>query len=139
MQQNRLPAGSAALISIDLDNFHKVNARFGEETADRLLGLLARRWIDAMFYGGQLARTGGDEFVLLLTDSEKVEAQLKALRLTAGQPFILDGGSIAIAFTAGVVLFPIVEQVMQIQFCGRQTTHCFVPSRSKGRLAVSGC
>lgn len=106
MQQSHLPAESAALISIDLDNFHKVNARFGEEAADRLLGLLARRWIDAMFYGGQLARTGGDEFVLLLTDSEKVEAQLKALRLTAGQPFILDGGSIAIAFTAGVVLFP---------------------------------
>ncbi|SOB74920.1 diguanylate cyclase (GGDEF) domain-containing protein/hemerythrin-like metal-binding domain protein [Marinobacter sp. LV10R510-11A] len=106
MQQNHLPAGSAALISIDLDNFHKVNARFGEETADRLLGLLARRWGETLAQGGQLARISGDEFVLLLADSGKVEAQLNALRLTAGQPFILDGGSISIAFTAGVVLFP---------------------------------
>jgi len=106
MQQNHLPAGSAALISIDLDNFHKVNARFGEETADRLLGLLARRWVETMAHGSQLARISGDEFVVLLADSGKVEAQLKALRLTAGQPFTLDGGSTSIAFTAGVVLFP---------------------------------
>jgi hemerythrin-like metal-binding protein/diguanylate cyclase (GGDEF)-like protein len=106
MQKSQLRAESVALISIDLDNFHKVNARFGEETADRLLGLLARRWGETLAQGGQLARISGDEFVVLLADSGKVEAQLKALRLTAGQPFILDGGSISIAFTAGVVLFP---------------------------------
>jgi len=106
LQKNFRPAGSAALISIDLDNFHKVNARFGEESADRLLGLLARRWTEAMAQGGQLARLSGDEFVVLLADSEKVEAQLKALKLTAGQPFNLDGDSIPLNFTAGVVLFP---------------------------------
>lgn len=106
MQQEDLVAESAAVISIDLDNFHKVNARFGEESADRLLGLLARRWKDAMAQGGQIARISGDEFVVLLADSEKVESQLKALRLTAEQPFMLDGGSICMGFTAGVVRFP---------------------------------
>ena len=106
MQQNDLAAGSAALISIDLDNFHDVNARFGEEAADRLLGLLARRWREAVAHGGQVARISGDEFVVLLADGGKVEAQLKALRLTAGQPFTLGGGSISVDFTAGVVIFP---------------------------------
>lgn len=106
MQQNDLAAGSAALISIDLDNFHDVNARFGEEAADRLLGLLARRWRESVAHGGQIARISGDEFVVLLADGGKVEAQLKALRLTAGQPFTLGGGSISVDFTAGVVLFP---------------------------------
>lgn len=106
IQQNHLPGESAALISIDLDNFRTVNARFGEESADRLLGLLARRWSDALIQGGQLARISGDEFVVLLPDYAKVDLQLKALRLTAGQPFVLDGGSISIAFSAGVVRFP---------------------------------
>ncbi|MCK0163936.1 EAL domain-containing protein [Marinobacter sp. S6332] len=106
MQQEQIPRESAALISIDLDNFHKVNARFGEECADRLLGVLARRWKDAMVQGGQLARISGDEFVVLLMDSDKVEAQLTALKLTAEQPFILDGGSTSMAFTAGIVRFP---------------------------------
>ncbi|MBK1850069.1 bacteriohemerythrin [Marinobacter sp. 1-4A] len=106
IQQEQLPRESAALISIDLDNFHKVNARFGEECADRLLGVLARRWKDALVQGGQLARISGDEFVVLLLDSGKVEAQLTALRLTAEQPFVLNGGTISMAFTAGVVRFP---------------------------------
>ncbi|MBU2875525.1 putative bifunctional diguanylate cyclase/phosphodiesterase [Marinobacter salexigens] len=106
IQQEQLPRESVALISIDLDNFHKVNARFGEECADRLLGVLARRWKDAMVQGGQLARISGDEFVVLLLDSGKVESQLTALRLTAEQPFVLNGGSISMAFTAGVVRFP---------------------------------
>ncbi len=106
LQQNDLAAGSAALISIDLDNFHDVNARFGEEAADRLLGLLARRWKEAIAHGGQLARISGDEFVVLLADGGKVETQLNALKLTAGQPFTLGGGSISVDFTAGVVIFP---------------------------------
>lgn len=79
MLQKQVPVGSAALISIDLDNFHKVNARFGEESADRLLGLLARCWREVMAHGAQLARISGDEFVVLLADNGKVEAQLKAL------------------------------------------------------------
>lgn len=106
LQQNDLAAGSAALISIDLDNFHGVNARIGEEAADRLLGLLARRWKEAIAHGGQLARISGDEFVVLLADGGKVETQLNALRLTAGQPFTLGGDSISVDFTAGVVIFP---------------------------------
>ncbi|GGE59317.1 hypothetical protein GCM10011533_09860 [Streptosporangium jomthongense] len=106
IRHKNLPTESAALISIDLDNFRAVNARFGEESADRLLGLLAKRWSDALTQGGQLARISGDEFVVLLPDCAKVDLQLKALRLTAEQPFILDGGSISIAFSAGVVRFP---------------------------------
>ncbi|MDO6440718.1 EAL domain-containing protein [Marinobacter sp. 2_MG-2023] len=106
MQQSHLEAESVALVSIDLDNFGKVNARFGEEYADRLLGLLAKRWSDVLAQGGQLARISGDEFVVLLLDSRKVEAQLHTMRLTAEQPFVLSGDSVSMGFTAGVALFP---------------------------------
>lgn len=97
---------SAALISIDLDNFYEINARFGEETADRMLGLLARRWLDALPPDAVLARIGGDEFALLLPDARQVESRLGALQLTGRQPFDLGGGSALVSFTAGVVLFP---------------------------------
>src|SRR5690554_7676057 len=43
---------------------------------------------------------------LFRSDGGKVEAQLTALRLTAEQPFVLNSGSISMAFTAGVVRFP---------------------------------
>ncbi|SFQ02945.1 putative bifunctional diguanylate cyclase/phosphodiesterase [Pseudomonas borbori] len=97
--------GEAALISLDLDNFYDVNARVGEEAADRYLGLLGRRWLDALYPGGALARVSGDEFVVLVQDSEQVHAQLEAMRLTAWQPCDLGGGAVTASFTAGVVLF----------------------------------
>jgi hemerythrin-like metal-binding protein/diguanylate cyclase (GGDEF)-like protein len=101
----RQQAGSAALISIDLDGFQAINARFGEESADQLLGLLARRWLDTLACNDKLARISGDEFVVLVTDGEMVETQLAALRLTAAQPFSLGGHDVPVSFTAGVVLF----------------------------------
>lgn len=97
---------SAALVSIDLDNFKDLNGCLGEDAADRLLGLLSRRWLDAIPADACLARTGGDEFALLLPDANHAESRLEALRLTARQPFELDGVEVSAGFTAGVVLFP---------------------------------
>lgn len=106
LERGDLEEDSAALVSIDLDNFHEINSRFGEETADRLLGLLARRWLDALPPDSALARIGGDEFVLLLPDASQVESRLHALQLTGRLPFDLGRGSAFVSFSAGIVLFP---------------------------------
>ena len=106
LESGDLEEDSAALVSIDLDNFHEINSRFGEEAADRLLGLLARRWLDALPPDSALARIGGDEFVLLLPDASLVESRLHALQLTGRLPFDLGGGSAFVSFSAGIVLFP---------------------------------
>lgn len=105
LQYDGLPRGEAALISLDLDSFSKVNAVFGEEAADRYLGLLGRRWLDTLCPGALLARVSGDEFVVLLKHGEQVHAQLQALCLTAAQPCDLGGTAVTARFTAGVVLF----------------------------------
>lgn len=106
LDRGDLEDDSAALVSIDLDNFHDINARFGEETADRMLGLLARRWLDALPLDSALARIGGDEFALLLPDASQVESRLHALQLTARLPFDLGQDSAFVSFSAGIVLFP---------------------------------
>ncbi len=106
LERGDLEEDSAALVSIDLDNFHEINHRFGEETADRMLGLLARRWLDALPPDASLARIGGDEFALLLPDASQVESRLYALQLTGRQPFDLSGESAYVSFSAGIVLFP---------------------------------
>lgn len=106
LERGDLEEDSAALVSIDLDNFYEINHRFGEETADRMLGLLARRWLDALPPDAALARIGGDEFAFLLPDASQVESRLHALQLTGRQPFDLGGGSSFVSFTAGIVLFP---------------------------------
>lgn len=132
LESARLPCGSAALISLDLDNFLEVNTRFGEESADRFLGILARRWLDALFPGGALARVSGDEFVVLVRDSAQVQTQLDALQLTAGQPCSINGSTVSVQFSAGVVLFP-HEGINDADTLLRQADHTLFRAKQEAR------
>ncbi len=55
-----------ALFFIDLDNFKRFNDSLGHSTADKLLVEVAKRLGAIIKKSDTLARTGGDEFVLLL-------------------------------------------------------------------------
>jgi diguanylate cyclase (GGDEF)-like protein len=55
-------------VFFDVDLFKQVNDRHGHEAGDRLLAEFARRWRAIGRDGDVLARFGGDEFVLLITD-----------------------------------------------------------------------
>jgi len=130
LEAGNTPDRSGALIAIDLDNFIETNRNLGEDAADRLLGLLARRWLDAIPGGACLARTGGDEFALILPDASHVDSRLEALRLTAGQPFKLDGQEITAAFTAGIVLFP-DPMVQDADILLRQASHTLFQAKQE--------
>jgi diguanylate cyclase (GGDEF)-like protein len=110
-----------ALIFIDLDNFKPLNDRHGHAAGDLLLVEVAQRLLHHVRGTDTVARFGGDEFVVLLTQlSEQTEAaRLQAqqfaekLRSVLEQPYRLtndsNGGSPAIEHrctgTAGVVVF----------------------------------
>lgn len=56
----------------DLDDFKAVNDRFGHDFGDRVLVAAARRLAGAAGEGAVVARTGGDEFVVLLPDEREL-------------------------------------------------------------------
>ncbi len=93
---------NVAVISIDLDDFAKNNTQVGVEGGDRILGMLVRRWQDAIMPGGHLARIGGDEFVVLVRDTDHVTSQLSALRLCLKREFVIDHWRVLLDFTAGI-------------------------------------
>lgn len=79
----------------DLDRFKVVNDSLGHGIGDELLKAVAVRLIDAVDPGDTVARFGGDEFVLLIEDPERVEridavARTVVERLQA--PFSIEGG-----------------------------------------------
>lgn len=67
LEKGRLLAPGAAVIAIDVDHFKTVNDLYGHEMGDAILrGIADEACRMAEAADGALARTGGDEFILLL-------------------------------------------------------------------------
>ena len=111
LSQARRRGSRVALVVLDLDGFKAVNDLHGHDAGDRLLIEICRRLALCLRQTDTLARVGGDEFVLLLTDlspnddgqwQEVVKRVLQSVALP-----VADGAhSLAVSCSLGVALFP---------------------------------
>lgn len=99
----------SALIYIDLDNFKLVNDTKGHSTGDKLLIAVGSRLNSLKRDSDVLARMGGDEYIILLSEikeedhvSKKAQGILSELR----RPFEIDGFHIEITASIGYSIFP---------------------------------
>jgi diguanylate cyclase (GGDEF)-like protein len=78
-----------ALISIDLDRFKDINDTLGHQAGDAVLKDVAGRINSAVEPGDEIARIGGDEFLVMLTDAraEEVHAVSEKILATFAAPF----------------------------------------------------
>jgi len=100
------PQGAAAgVVMIDLDNFKSINDRYGHAAGDACLIHLARIAGVLLRPDDIPARLSGDEFCLLLPDTDIREAEKIADRLSkalSARPFEWRGHPIAISASLGV-------------------------------------
>lgn len=75
-----------SVLALDLDGFKAVNDRQGHAAGDRLLVEAGRWWSHELRSGDLLARSGGDEFVVLLPDAGESVARRVAARLERRTP-----------------------------------------------------
>jgi diguanylate cyclase (GGDEF)-like protein len=75
-------SGSPCSIAlIDLDHFKRVNDTLGHDGGDEVLRVFARLLRNAVPTGALVARMGGEEFAILASQDEKVEAEVILARL----------------------------------------------------------
>lgn len=102
-------AGPVAVIVCDADRFKEVNDRFGHAAGDELLAGMAGRLRSAVRSSDEVARMGGDEFIVVARVANETEAAAIADRCvrTASGPFRLnlsDGRPEQVTLSAGVAV-----------------------------------
>ncbi len=105
-ERTRLPV---ALVALDLDRFGAVNNLLGHRVGDALLEQVARRLESCVRKSDTLARTGGDEFCLLLPAIESpadAYAVAAKLRDALSDPFHVHGHELFVTASIGVSVYP---------------------------------
>ncbi len=109
LAQAQLAGDAVAVLFIDLDKFKEVNDVKGHLTGDRVLQVVAQRLSHSTGTATDLARWGGDEFVVVhRMGSNSREAILLADRVRASlvRPIPLELDTVLIDATIGIALFP---------------------------------
>jgi diguanylate cyclase (GGDEF)-like protein len=90
---------------IDVDDFKSVNDRFGHREGDELLRALAATMLQAVRETDLVARMGGDEFVILLPETDTASARRVMQRLTGLVHTRLEHSRWPVSISVGVVTF----------------------------------
>ncbi|MGI3903362.1 MAG: putative bifunctional diguanylate cyclase/phosphodiesterase [Janthinobacterium lividum] len=101
--------GTVSIAAIDLDGFKQVNDGFGHGAGDEVLREVARRILVAVGADGFVARTGGDEFSVIVAASGPtvVAVAERILKATCAPIQLLDGGTAEIGASIGIAGHPL--------------------------------
>ncbi len=100
---------SLGLLFLDLEKFKEVNDVMGHLAGDRVLQVVAQRLLQHLPPSVELARWGGDEFVVAIAglDSAGIAVELASdLNKCLSDPIEIDSGAVRIDATIGIALFP---------------------------------
>jgi diguanylate cyclase (GGDEF)-like protein/PAS domain S-box-containing protein len=99
-----------AVAYLDLDGFKPINDTYGHDTGDKLLIEVAKRIIESIREGDSVARFGGDEFALLLSNILTVEECniiLNRVILQIASPYQINDQQVSLSASIGVTLYPL--------------------------------
>jgi diguanylate cyclase (GGDEF)-like protein len=98
-----------AILFIDLDHFKEINDTLGHKAGDEVLKITADRLLTSVRESDVVARFGGDEFIILLTNintiDEVVELTNRVLKKLK-EPIILNNNQYYISASIGISVSP---------------------------------
>jgi diguanylate cyclase (GGDEF)-like protein/PAS domain S-box-containing protein len=104
-KRNREPL---AFMFVDLDHFKNINDSLGHRIGDELLSLVAQRMKSIVREQDTVSRQGGDEFILILPNTDADGAAYTANRLLSflAQPYMLYQYELVVTPSIGIAVYP---------------------------------
>ncbi|WP_246865111.1 putative bifunctional diguanylate cyclase/phosphodiesterase [Acidithiobacillus thiooxidans] len=125
-----------AVMFLDLDHFKYVNDSLGHGLGDDLLRSVADRLRSCLRHSDTISRQGGDEFVVLLPEIERLEdVSIFADKIIAemARPHSLGGHEIHIGVSIGISLYPV--DGMDVETLLRNADTAMYHAKGEGRGA----
>ncbi|WP_456375830.1 sensor domain-containing protein [Thiolapillus sp.] len=127
-----------ALLFLDLDRFKHVNDSIGHAGGDMLLKEVAERLQGCVRNSDTVARMGGDEFIVLLSDFSTEEELLQTTSVMADQfvrvissPFYIENMEFYVSVSIGITAFP--QDGSNIDYLIRNADIAMYHAKDKGR------
>ena len=126
-----------AVLFADLDDFKLINDSFGHAMGDRVLRAIAERMQSCVSPEDLVARLGGDEFAVVL-DHRPADAEPCGHRILAvlREPFVIDGHSIVVGASIGLVV-PDPGEPLSADALLRRADAAMYSSKRRGKGALA--
>jgi diguanylate cyclase (GGDEF)-like protein/PAS domain S-box-containing protein len=98
-----------AVLLLNVDRFKTINDSLGYTAGDRLLQSVAQRLTSCVRESDTVARFGGDEFAILLTQIPRAQDAAnvaRAIKQTLDQAFLFEDQEIFVSSSIGISLYP---------------------------------
>jgi diguanylate cyclase (GGDEF)-like protein len=130
-----------SIIFLDLDDLKSVNDRYGHINGSRTLQEVAKRILGAVRAIDRVVRFGGDEFCIILPQTDEAAAGAVAERVRraiSDSPFFLDEGiEVEITASFGIAAFPRHAKTKDDLIQRADDAMYQVKSRSKNSIGVA--
>lgn len=123
-----------AVIILDLDGFKTINDSFGHQMGDLLLKAVAERLMHCVRGGDTVARMGGDEFTVVLSDlAEMQDATVVAQKILDAlqRSFRIEDHEFHTTASLGISLFPL--NANDAESLNKQADIAMYHSKQKGK------
>ncbi len=128
-----------AVAVVGFDQFDAVNEFYGRAVGDALLSQAAHRIAEQLGDSDMTARTGGDEFSLLIAqlgNADDVRAKIDRILSRFKDPFYVDDLEILISASAGFSLFPLHDGTVEGLIFKADAALAQAKRRSKGETRL---
>jgi diguanylate cyclase (GGDEF)-like protein/PAS domain S-box-containing protein len=108
LYEKRTDGSTFALLVADVDDITHINDQYGQQNGDIVLRSIAEFCMANVRTEDTCFRTGGDEFAIVLLDTDKISAVGIAKKLVeqiANEPIVLDGKREKVTISAGLAVF----------------------------------